>query len=241
MRRALRQAVKALGKSSAGKGVAALVVLAAVVFAWLAPQLTALEVGQGAGGGSPTATAVDRSSVSDAARAAAARDAARATDVQRAHLDPATFEQVSVHHVVDGDTVSVEMPDGERASVRLIGIDTPESVAPQPERNSEEGVMASDHLKSMVGEGDTLWLQYDTTEADKYGRPLAYVWLEHPANAEEAADPAFVAQHMLNAIQVIDGYGQAKTYRPDTLHDDLFAQWGEEALADARGVTRTWA
>ena len=46
---------------------------------------------------------------------------------------------------------------------------------------------------------------------------------------------------MLNAVQVIDGYGQAKTYRPDTYHDGLFAQWGAEALAEGRGVTHRWA
>lgn len=179
--------------------------------------------------------------VSEAAYRAAERDADRATDAQRAHLDPATFDQVTVRHVVDGDTLAVARANGEHVSVRLIGIDTPESVAPQEERNCEEGVLASDHMKELIGPGDTLWLQYDTSIADQYDRPLAYVWRALPANAEEADDPAVVARDMLNAIQVIDGYGQAKTYRPDTYHDNLFKQWGSEALADARGVTRKWA
>nr|WP_255466514.1 thermonuclease family protein [Eggerthella hominis] len=123
----------------------------------------------------------------------------------------------------------------------MIGMDTPESVAPQEERNCEEGVLASDHMKELVGKGDVLWLQYDTSVTDKYDRPLAYVWRALPASAAEADDPAVIARDMLNAIQVIDGYGQAKTYRPDIYHDGLFAQWGDEALADARGVTHKWA
>lgn len=179
--------------------------------------------------------------VSDAAYRAADRDASRGTETQRAHLDPTSFERVTVRHVVDGDTLAVATENGDHVSVRLIGIDTPESVAPQEERNCEEGVLASDHMKELVGEGDTLWLQYDTSVTDQYDRPLAYVWRALPASAAEADDPAVIARDMLNAIQVIDGYGQAKTYRPDTYHDNLFAQWGDEALADVRGVTRKWA
>lgn len=179
--------------------------------------------------------------VSEAAYRAAERDAERGSDTQRAHLDPSTFERVTVRHVVDGDTLAVAREGGEHVSVRMVGIDTPESVAPQEERNCEEGVLASDHMKSLVGEGDTLWLQFDTSVTDKYDRPLAYVWRELPASTSEADDPAIIARGMLNAIQVIDGYGQPKTYRPDTYHDGLFAQWGSEAAADARGVTHKWA
>lgn len=188
--------------------------------------------------GSASAAEVD---ASEAAYRAAARDVERASETQRAHLDPASFNRVTVRHVVDGDTLAVATESGEHVSVRLIGIDTPESVAPQKERNCPEGVLASDHMKELVGEGDALWLQYDTSAADKYGRPLAYVWRALPASADEADDPAIIARDMLNAIQVIDGYGKAKTYRPDTYHDALFAQWGDEALADARGVTAKWA
>lgn len=114
-------------------------------------------------------------------------------------------------------------------------------VAPQEERNCIEGSLASEHMKELVGEGDALWLQYDTSVSDRYGRLLAYVWRNPPDSVEAADDPEVIARDMLNAIQVIDGYGQARTYRPDTYHDRLFAQWGAEALADARGVTAKWA
>ena len=155
----------------------------------------------------PTESLRNVEGVSEAALDAASLDARQGTDVQRAHLEPATFERV----------------------------------APQEERNCEEGVLASEHMKSLVNAGDTLWLQFDTSGEDRYGRLLAYVWSEVPASAADADNPAVIARDMLNAIQVIDGYGQPKTYRPDTYHDGLFAQWGAEAAADNRGVTRKWA
>lgn len=233
--RALKGVLKTLGASRGGRrGLAVIALVLLVGAAWINAEVGAAPV-------RPNQEASVEAGVSEAAMRAAESDASRATDTQRTHLDPSTFDQVTVRHVVDGDTLAVEMPDGSHESVRFVGLDTPESVAPQEERNCEEGVLASDHMKSLVAEGDTLWLQYDTSVTDKYDRPLAYVWRELPASAQEADDPAFIAQHMLNAIQVIDGYGQARTYRPDTYHDNLFAQWGAEALADARGVTHKWA
>ncbi len=248
-RRVVRAAAKSLGKKGPGGRVAAVLAIAVLAaVAWAGSQAVTSGEGELSGANAVIGAKAQSSPasegsfvVSDAARAAAAEDAARSTAEQAARLDPATFDQVTVRHVVDGDTLAVTMPDGEHVSVRLIGIDTPESVAPQEERNCEEGVLASDHMKSLVTEGDTLWLQYDTSRTDRYGRPLAYVWRALPAHAQEADDPAFIARNMLNAVQVIDGYGQAKTYRPDTYHDGLFAQWGAEALAEGRGVTHKWA
>lgn len=261
VRRAMEDVLKSLGSSRKGKTATALVTaLIVVAVAWFGAGAAGVDAdgasggsSQGSGAPAPAAeqaaaasdladsAASGAATVSQAAYDAAARDAQRGSSSQRAHLDPGTFDRVSVRHVVDGDTIAVARGDGSHVSVRMVGIDTPESVAPQEERNCAEGVLASDHMKSLVGEGDVLWLQYDTSETDKYGRPLAYVWRDLPASAEEADDPAFIAAHMLNAIQVIDGYGQPKTYRPDTYHDGLFAQWGAEAAADDRGVTRKWA
>ena len=244
VRRALANAVKSLRLTSRSKAVAAVAAaLVVVAVAWLgngAPPASQVEEPAG-----PTASrsslVENAASVSDAAYRAASRDAEHATDVQRGNLDPSLFDRATVRHVVDGDTIAVAIEDGDHVSVRLIGIDTPESVAPQEERNCIEGSLASDHMKELVGEGDVLWLQYDMSVSDRYGRLLAYAWRNLPDSVEAVNDPEVIARDMLNAIQVIDGYGQARTYRPDTYHDRLFAQWGAEALADARGVTAKWA
>jgi micrococcal nuclease len=131
--------------------------------------------------------------------------------------DEPELEEATVERVVDGDTIIVRV-DGERERVRLIGINTPESVAPEAERNTEEGVEASDYTKSLVGEGDTVWLESDVSDRDKYDRLLRYVWLEKPTDTD---DPAQIKKWMLNAIIVDAGYGEARAYEPDTAHQDV--------------------
>ena len=75
-----------------------------------------------------------------------------------------------VDRVVDGDTLIVYI-DGVRTRVRLIGINTPESVAPEEERNTEEGVIASDYVKTLMEDADyEVWLKYDNERYDQYDR-----------------------------------------------------------------------
>ena len=63
------------------------------------------------------------------------------------------LQQVQVVRVVDGDTLKVSVPGDENATVRLIGMDTPESLAADEARNCEEGRIASDYAKSLVAPG----------------------------------------------------------------------------------------
>ena len=148
------------------------------------------------------------------------------------------LQQAQVVRVVDGDTLKVSVPGDANATVRLIGMDTPESVAADEARNCEEGRIASDYAKSLVAPGQTVWLSRDVSDADRYGRLLRYVWLERP---DDPADEGEIAEKMLNAILVRDGYAQVKRYKPDTTLHDLFQRWGDEAAADGRGVTYKWA
>ncbi len=86
-----------------------------------------------------------------------------------------------VKHVVDGDTIDVGM-DGKTERVRLIGIDTPETVDP---RKSVQcfGREASNKTKEMLS-GKQVRLEADSTQdnRDKYGRLLRYVFLEDGTN-----------------------------------------------------------
>lgn len=236
--------VKSLQATRAGRAGLSVIVLVLIVgLVWVNAELAGAPAPSDKS--TPIATEQQVSGgiavLSDAVHQAAVLDTSRGTQGQQAHLDPSTFDQVTVRHVIDGDTLAVARGSGDQVSVRLIGMDTPESVAFDKERNCAEGVLASDHMKELVAKGDTLWLQYDTSQTDRYDRPLAYVWRELPSTAQEADNPAVIAAGMLNAIQVIDGYGQARTYRPDTYHDNLFAAWGAEAASDHRGVTAKWA
>lgn len=128
------------------------------------------------------------------------------------------LEEATVVRVVDGDTLVVDL-SGEDYYVRLIGVDTPESVHPDASRNTEEGEDASEYTKSLVECGSTVYLQKDTSDTDTYDRLLRYVWLEEP---EDVWDEEEVTEKMLNAILVINGYAEPKAYEPDTAYAEVF-------------------
>ncbi len=93
--------------------------------------------------------------------------------------------------VVDGDTIVVSVA-GRDERVRLIGIDTPESVKPGSAVECF-GKEASGHLASLLPEGTVVRLVGDVEQRDRYGRLLAYVYRE--------ADGLFV-----NAAMARDGF-----------------------------------
>jgi len=115
--------------------------------------------------------------------------------------------RVLVTRVVDGDTVEVDL-DGREVDVRLIGIDTPESVAPdQPvECFAEE---ASAYTEDRL-EGRTVRLEFDAERLDRYGRTLAYVWVGD------------VEEELFNETLVAEGYAVVTTYPPNVLYVDRF-------------------
>jgi micrococcal nuclease len=120
--------------------------------------------------------------------------------------------------VVDGDTIIVNI-DGKKERVRLIGVDTPETK--HPKKPVEYfGKEASAFTKRMVG-GKRVRLEYDQQRRDKYGRLLAYVFVE---------DGTF-----LNAEIVKQGYGFAYTRFPFKYLDD-FRDYEREARENSRGL-----
>jgi len=128
------------------------------------------------------------------------------------------FEQVRVVRVVDGDTLIVNS-HGVDERVRLIGIDAPESVHEDESRNTEEGVEASNFVKSIVKPGQIVYLQKDTSNHDQYDRLLRYVWLEVP---DDPWDIEEVRTKMLNGILVDNGHAKPKRYKPDTAYNHIF-------------------
>jgi micrococcal nuclease len=76
-----------------------------------------------------------------------------------------------VVRVVDGDTIIV----GPQATVRLIGVDTPETV--QPEHPVEPWGKEADQFTRAFLAGGSLRLSFDRERFDRYGRHLAYAWV----------------------------------------------------------------
>jgi micrococcal nuclease len=145
------------------------------------------------------------------------------TKAERAAWPDAPKDAVpaKVVRVTDGDTF-VATVKGRRERIRVIGVDTPESVAPnQPvEPYGEE---ASDFAKHYL-DGETVRLAGDAEPRDRYGRMLAYVWLE---------DGTF-----WNALLVAEGYAQQLTVPPNVTYERLFRRLVGEARRNDRGL---WA
>lgn len=134
------------------------------------------------------------------------------------------FQKATLVRVVDGDTIVVDIEE-EEYKVRLIGIDTPESVASQEyldktgKENSLAGMEASDFTKEILRNTTTVYLQKDISETDKYGRLLRYVWLEIPNNSNDIDE---ISTKMLNGILLKEGVANVATYPPDVAHENDF-------------------
>ena len=114
-----------------------------------------------------------------------------------------------VVRVVDGDTVIVDI-DGEETRVRLIGIDTPESVADEAvKENTEEGKEASAYTTTLLEE-NTVFLEYDQELTDEYGRTLCYVYLHDKST-------------MVNELLLKNGYARTMTIEPNTKYQERLA------------------
>lgn len=131
--------------------------------------------------------------------------------------------RATVVRVVDGDTVVVRIGAREE-SVRLIGIDTPESVA-RDRPNECFGVEASHRLAELLPPGTDVDLTRDVEPRDVYDRLLAYV--------QRTSDGLFV-----NAAQVGEGYAIARDFPPNTTHRDDFERAERAARTASLGL---WA
>lgn len=130
---------------------------------------------------------------------------------------------VRVSHVSDGDTIKVMM-NGAEQTVRMIGMNTPETVDP---RRPVEcfGKEASAHAKAVLI-GASVRLEADATQddTDKYGRILRYVFLEDGTN--------------FNRQMIADGFAYEYTYEKPYRYQKEFRAAQADAQANERGL---WA
>ena len=124
-----------------------------------------------------------------------------------------------VVRIIDGDTVKIDYR-GKATNVRLIGVDTPETV--HPSKSVEVyGKEASDFTKNLLL-GESVYLRFDTDRTDTFGRLLAYLY--------RAPDGLFV-----NLEIVRQGYGHVYTQFPFK-HMELFRYYGNRARTAGKGL-----
>lgn len=137
-------------------------------------------------------------------------------------------EKVEFSKCVDGDTFKVLIND-EVKTVRLLAVDTPESVKSGSEVEYY-GKEASDYTCNMVSEAKKIELEYDknSDKTDKYDRILAWVYIDGV---------------MLQDELVKNGYAEVAYLYGDYMYTELLKEhqtqaelkkqgiWDEEALA----------
>ncbi len=128
-----------------------------------------------------------------------------------------------VARVIDGDTISI-MRSGKTVTLRLIGLDTPETVDPRKPVQCF-GKAASDKAKEILT-GKTVRLEFDATQGtlDKYGRTLAYVFLSDGT--------------LFNEYMVAEGYGHEYTYNLPYKYQKEFKEVQRRAREEKKGL---WA
>lgn len=126
-----------------------------------------------------------------------------------------------VTETIDGDTIRVRLGSGTEI-VRLLGIDTPETVDPnRPEQCF--GAEASEYLNQVLPVGTPIRLERDLQARDAFGRLLGYV--------HRAADGLFINRDLLAG-----GYADTLSIEPNTIFRTQFAESQRVAQAELRGL-----
>ncbi|WP_248891501.1 thermonuclease family protein [Bacillus methanolicus] len=126
---------------------------------------------------------------------------------------------VKVIRVVDGDTVEVRFSNGATAKVRLIGVNTPETVHPN-KPVEKYGKEASNYTKKRLT-NKTVTLEFDVQIKDKYGRLLAYVW---------------IGKELYNETLVKEGYAHVMTIQPNVKYQKRFLAAERAARKAKKGL-----
>ncbi len=122
-------------------------------------------------------------------------------------------EKVHIERVVDGDTFVAKNNNGKEIKIRLIGVDTPETVKPNTPVQPY-GKEASNYSKNHLT-GKDVYLEYDKEKEDRYGRTLAYVWLDKDT--------------MFNEELVKQGLAREKYFAPNGKYRSTFEKDEAEA------------
>ena len=129
-----------------------------------------------------------------------------------------------VVQVIDGDTVDIRL-DGTTERVRLIGVDTPETVA-HDRAVQCFGAEASARTKALLPPGTEVRVERDEVTRDQYGRLLAYVW-------------RIDDEVLVNLALVEGGFADAVTFGDNEALYSRFAAAEAKARADGTGLWST--
>lgn len=150
------------------------------------------------------------------AKANAEQEAKEKAEAEQAVLAKADAEKkkkenaanATVIRVVDGDTLEISM-DGKTETVRLLLVDTPETVHPQ-KPVEPYGPEASQFVKDTL-QGKEVRVQVGEEERDNYGRMLAYVFIGDETIQEKLLKNGLAATaYLYNDLSMLDQFHKAQ-------------------------------
>lgn len=141
-------------------------------------------------------------------------------------------EKMTVHRIVDGDTVQLTYPDDDwYYPTRIIGIQAPELNGPYTSEGCY-GPEAKAYIARLIPVGTTVFAQQDRTDEDRNGRRLRHLFIVAPKT-----DNAYLVSELL----VLHGFAEARSYPPDDLYDDVLHAAEEQARDERVGLWRACA
>lgn len=152
-----------------------------------------------------------------------AQEISQSTSSNEIVKETTSSDLYKVESVVDGDTIKLNIGSTVE-TVRLIGVDTPETVHPSKPVECF-GREASNKTKELLT-GKMVKIEKDSTqdERDKYGRLLAYIFLEDDTN--------------INKKLIAEGYAFEYTYNLPYKYQNEFKQAETDAMNNKKGL---WA
>lgn len=134
-----------------------------------------------------------------------------------------TVSGYKVVSVVDGDTIKVSI-NGSTETIRIIGLNTPETVDPRKEVECF-GKEASNKAKELLS-NKTVTLEVDPSqgERDKYGRLLRYVFMDNGTD--------------FSKYMITNGYAYEYTYNTPYKYQSSYKSAQSQAQANKTGL---WA
>ena len=125
----------------------------------------------------------------------------------------------TVKKVVDGDTIELRIGTSNE-TVRLLGVDTPETVHPHKPIECF-GPEASTRTKELLPHGTRVRIERDVEARDHFGRLLLYV---------------YVGEQMVNELLLREGFARTLAIEPNTTHAERFERVAAEARTANAGL-----
>lgn len=127
----------------------------------------------------------------------------------------------NIKKFVDGDTFWIDNGTDKGEKIRFIGINAPESRKVFNREEEYFGKESKYYVENLLKD-KKVRLEYDVDRFDRYGRTLAYIFLE---------DGTFLNAHLIE-----EGYATVMTIPPNIEYSELFIKLQIKARENKKGL-----